>query len=92
MNYFIVIGVAASLLVLHLVLRWLDRRGKIVYRLASTRPSGIGSAFMELNALARPSMRHVIQAQRDAEVRRVDDASGEPPSSEVAPPTDDFWR
>jgi len=92
MNYLVVIGIAALVVMLHLVLRWLDRRGKIVYRLATTRSPGIGNAFMELSALARPSMHHVIQAQRSAEVRRVDNASGDPPSSPIAPPTEDFWR
>jgi len=92
LKYLVDIGIAALLLTLHFVLRWLDRRGKITYRLRSTHGPGIGNAFMELNAFARPSMHHVIQAQRDAEIRRVDEVAGDPPSPEDTPRTEDFWR
>ena len=71
----LVLIAAVALWCLHLLNRWAQRKGWVSTR----RPSGSvsGSAFLEIEAIARPSVRHEIEA-REREAVHVDE-SGEPP-------------
>jgi DNA transformation protein and related proteins len=74
-----IVIVALSLVAVGLdrFLVWCELRGWIYYRL-SPRPvrSAIGSTLLGIEALYRPSRRHVIELQQESAVHREDDDEG----------------
>ena len=79
-------GAAALLFGLDRLMLWLERRGWIYYRRSKPHSSGtLGNAFLELQQLAEPTVRHVLEERR-AEKREEDDAGEPPPPPDDAPP------
>ena len=73
-----VLVAAVLLFALDRFLLRLEARGWIYYRKTKARPGGtVGNAFLELQQLTDPSVRHVLEERR-AE-RGEQDQSGEPP-------------
>ena len=73
----VVSGLAALLYGAHRFLLYAERRGWVYYK-HKRAPAGSGAlAFMELMRIYRPEIEHVIEEERDGELRVVDDESGE---------------
>ncbi|HET6352615.1 MAG TPA: hypothetical protein VFG89_10880 [Coriobacteriia bacterium] len=72
---FIVAGVAAAFLVLHLLATWAEERGWIYYRKGRGRNWSVGSAAQELQSLLQPSARHTVEEARRTEL--VADEAGD---------------
>lgn len=70
----LVVGVLA-LYMLHRVALWMESRGWIYYQ--KTKPSGtsLGNAFLEIQQIAQPEKRHVLEMKRTQRAEQ-DDASG----------------
>jgi len=68
-------GIAATL-----ARPWLEKRG---YLFPKDRQGSVSHAALAVGAIFKPEMEYVIEQEKAAEVARVDDESGEPPSPEV---------
>lgn len=62
--------VLAAVTVLHVVLRWMDRRGWIFYGSEATAPIGTRSAMalMEFETLFNPAVEHVLEYRRHGDM------------------------
>ncbi len=58
-----VVGVATAV---HVVLRWMDRKGWVFYGSEPTTPIGVRSAMalMEFETLVNPAVEHVLEYRR----------------------------
>jgi hypothetical protein len=83
------VGAAAALLALDRLLLWMESRGWIYWRRTKKQTGAhLGDAFLEIQAMVQPGMRHVVEERR-AEGHEEDE-SGDPPEAgdplEVDPP------
>jgi hypothetical protein len=64
------IVVVALAWLVHLVLRWMGRRGWIFYGSEPTRPMGVRTAYamMEFDTLFNPPVEHVIEYRRHGDL------------------------
>jgi hypothetical protein len=78
--------VATLLYGLHRLATWAEDRGWIYYRKGRGSAGAGARATLELQSLAHPSTRHVIEERRRSELERVDDqtSSGRRPSHREA--------
>ena len=63
---------------LHRVALWAERRGWIFYRRRG-RPGAASNALLELDAIWKPEMQHVIEQRAIEADHEVDDDSGAAP-------------
>jgi DNA transformation protein len=66
----------AALFALDRFLIWCELRGWIAYRLTPRPRHAIGNALLAVEEFYRPSRRHVIELQQEAEVWREEDDEG----------------
>ncbi len=69
--------ISVALAGLHRLALWAERRGWIFYKHRKASPGTAGRAFMEVQSLLEPSVKHVIRSERD-DMEQEDDA-GDPP-------------
>lgn len=69
--------VAAAIYGLHRVALWAESRGWIFYVKRKPDPASVGAAALELEQLARPQQKHVLEVRRRA--RMQGEAAGDPP-------------
>jgi hypothetical protein len=62
---------------LHRAALWAEKRGWIYYMHRKASPGTAGRAFMEVQSLVEPGIRHVVES-RDEALAEEDD-SGDPP-------------
>ena len=65
--------VAALLYGLHRLATWAEARGWIYYRKGRGSAGAGARATLEMQSLAHPSTRHVIEERRRSDLERVDD-------------------
>ena len=73
-------GIAAALYALHQLGLWMERRGWIYC--AKNRASGdaLGSAFLEIQSLAQPEKKYILEVQREKRVERDHEAEPKQPN------------
>lgn len=78
----VVVGLAvvAVVSVVHLVLRWMDRRGWVFYGSQPSRPIGTRSAMalIEFETLVNPAAEHVLEYRRYGDLW-IQDVNGDDP-------------
>ena len=75
------IFVAICLLVFFLkrLLAWLDRHGYITYTGHVPTYGSLGNAFLELQSLAEPHKKYVIEMREEQETKQEEDGEAGPP-------------
>lgn len=72
----IILGISLALFVLHKVLLWMESRGWIYYHKKKGSPGTAANAWLELQSMLKPSIKHVLEIKR--EEREEDDGDAEP--------------
>ena len=62
------------------LLGWLDRHGYIAYTGHVPTYGSLGNAFLELQSLAEPQKKYVIEMRIDQEDSQDEDGEAEPPT------------
>ena len=73
----LLVGVAAGLFVLHLILLWMERQGWIYYAKSGGGGDRAGNAFLELHSIFTEDKKYLLEMKRTQPVKR--DFSGEKP-------------
>ena len=71
--------IGATLLGLHLLADFAERRGWIYYRRRHGSWGAVGAAMAEVQAIYRPGQHHVRQVKERADVHREEDDDGDGP-------------
>ena len=64
---------------LHKTAEWAERRGWIYYRKMRGNSGALGNAFLEVQSVIEPSVRHVLEERVKDD--REDDENGDPPDA-----------
>ena len=70
------VAILAALWLLHRLALWMEARGWIYYVRKKPDPASLGSALLELQQLAEPQKRHVLEVKRGDRSKR--EAAGGP--------------
>lgn len=68
-------GVLIGLYALHRLAQWAERRGWIFYMKKKPSSTALGTAFLEIQQLAQPEKRHLLEATQEQKAEQ-DDAGG----------------
>ncbi len=71
-----IVAVVVGLYELHRLALWAEQRGWIYYRRKRAGGDALGNAFLELQSLAQPDRKHVLDARRSR--KKVEDDQGGP--------------
>ena len=73
----LVAGVCVILYLMHRLALWLESRGWLYYLNSKPSPSSAGNAMLELQSLAEPLKKHILEIKREEQVE--EEESGDPP-------------
>ncbi len=68
-------GVLLGLYALHRLALWAEQRGWIFYMKKKPSTTALGSAFLEIQQLAQPEKRHLLEIKKDQKAEE-DEAGG----------------
>lgn len=78
---FFLIGGVLALYLLHRLALWMESRGWIFYMKKKASGNALGNAFLEIQQIAQPETRHVLEMKRSQRSEQ-DDASGSDDSTQ----------
>jgi len=85
---FLFAATLAGLWLVHRLLLWMEERGWIYYLRKKPDPASLGTAFLELNKLAEPQKRHVLEVKRTQRAEQDPSAGPDDPAAGAVTPGD----
>lgn len=66
------VALVVGLLGLHRLALWMESRGWIFYRKTRASSGALGSAFLEIQSIAQPEKKYVLEMRQDQRAERDD--------------------
>jgi len=85
-TFLLICAVAVGLWLLHRLALWAEQRGWIYYVRKKARLDSLGSAVLELQQMAEPAKKHLIQAKRAQRLEQNGEAGPDDPMRHLRGP------
>ena len=79
-TFLLICAVVLGLWLLHRLALWAEKRGWIYYVHKKPHLDSLGSAFLDLQQMAEPTKKHLIQAKREQRTEQDGEAGPDDPT------------